>query len=361
MIGNRRKPQYHTTHQKGLTAICAELLLRLYLEDTCFAIWTYHDALQWMQNLVQATANPIQCLLKCPKWYFTSFIMLEVNTILSVCYQVFYQDYLPPGRTALTGDAIPDMLVLSPGNENEKVFIGSPSIFGVYYNTAFNFVSLELPSLRTFRTSRPYTNTAPPKLTKLPAKQAKDTFCQQVSTTIGMARSYFSYDLNVITVCTADLNDAIQTVVSNSILPHLLHLRHYLKLTSKLDKRRMYDTMQFSITGHTWLRMFTRKPATSDFSDCVRNSAYHKRKHHLKSFPSNRPIEFIPMDILDQLPEMTTGSQVIIIISDRCTKVTLAIPSSKTFAPHVPSILSDHWTCHMGSPFCLSLKMVCSW
>lgn len=78
-------------------------------------------------------------------------------------------------------------------------------------------------------------------------------------------------------------------------------------------------------------------------NSCVRNGSRHRNKRHLQHFPASRPLEFIAMDILEPLPETMQGNQYVVIITDRYSKLTRAIKTSKTAAAHMANIFLDHW------------------
>lgn len=83
-----------------------------------------------------------------------------------------------------------------------------------------------------------------PNLTEFGTERAQGTFCRKMAGTVGRHSLCYLYDHHGILVRTAPLDGAIQTVVPNSLLPRLLFLSHYPKLTGPPGERHMYDSMR---------------------------------------------------------------------------------------------------------------------
>lgn len=162
-----------------------------------------------------------------------------------------------------------------------------------------------------------------------------------------MPGSCYSYDRHGILVCTASLDGAVQTVVSNSLRPPLF-LAHYPKLTGHPSKRRMYDTMRRELCRPHMGRKVYR--TLGYCCKWARNRISLKEKRPLKLFSANGPLQFLVMDILSLLPKTATGNQFVMAITNRYTKLTRAIPSSKTTETHGASIFLDHFIVSYGIP-----------
>lgn len=61
-------------------------------------------------------------------------------------------------------------------------------------------------------------------------------------------------------------------------------------------------------------------------------------------------LEFIAIEVLRPLPRTTSGNQYAIVITDRYSKVTRAIPTSKTASTHAANIFFEHWVIPYGIP-----------
>lgn len=87
-----------------------------------------------------------------------------------------------------------------------------------------------------------------------------------------------------------------------------------------------------------------------DCCDCVWKKPSERRKSRLKVFPASDLLGFVLMDILAPLPETSNGNQFFLVVKDRQSKVTRAVPTCKTAAVHVASMLMDHWIILYGIP-----------
>lgn len=65
---------------------------------------------------------------------------------------------------------------------------------------------------------------------------------------------------------------------------------------------------------------------------CAENRTHGKIQRQLELFLLKGLLEYMGMDILETLPKTERGSQFVIVIIDRCTKLTEAVPSTKTNA-----------------------------
>lgn len=75
-----------------------------------------------------------------------------------------------------------------------------------------------------------------------------------------------------------------------------------------------------------------------------------KYQRHLPIFPPTSPLESIAIDILGRLPRTKNRSEFVVIITDRCSKLTRAIASTKTSTSCVATILFDNQIVPNGIP-----------
>lgn len=75
-------------------------------------------------------------------------------------------------------------------------------------------------------------------------KQAKDSYCFQASSTVGLLGSTFNYDGNEFLVRTAPIKGAVRTVVPTSLQPRLLNHSHNPTLAGHQGERHLYESMR---------------------------------------------------------------------------------------------------------------------
>lgn len=75
---------------------------------------------------------------------------------------------------------------------------------------------------------------------------------------------------------------------------------------------------------------------------CAHNNPLYQRKHPLQVFLPSGPLEFVAMDILGPLPRATNRNQRVMVITDRYSKLTRAIPTWRTTATHAANVFFDH-------------------
>lgn len=80
-----------------------------------------------------------------------------------------------------------------------------------------------------------------------------------------------------------------------------------------------------------------------NFHEGTRNPENKTLMPPLKLFLPICTIELITMEKLGRLPRTTLGTQYVMVITDRYSKLTWAVPTLKTSAAHVASIFYDQW------------------
>lgn len=80
----------------------------------------------------------------------------------------------------------------------------------------------------------------------------------------------------------------------------------------------------------------------------VKNGSQYKHKQPLPLFTSRKPPKFEEMDILGLPPGTTQENPYVIVMTDRLSKSTRAVPTSKRGAAQVADILLDNWIVPFG-------------
>jgi transposase InsO family protein len=78
-----------------------------------------------------------------------------------------------------------------------------------------------------------------------------------------------------------------------------------------------------------------------------------KRTVHLTIFPPIRPLEFVAIDLLGPLPTTTRGNRFVLCITDRFSKMCVAVPIPDQTASTVSQALVDRWIAVFGIPLTL--------
>lgn len=74
---------------------------------------------------------------------------------------------------------------------------------------------------------------------------------------------------------------------------------------------------------------------------CARNGNRYRHKRSLQLFPLSGSLDFVAIDILRQLSKTTSKNRYVVVITDRYSKLTRAIMSSKTALAHIVNTFLD--------------------
>jgi hypothetical protein len=84
---------------------------------------------------------------------------------------------------------------------------------------------------------------------------------------------------------------------------------------------------------------------------CAKNRIQErKRTSFLKLFPAAEPLEYISLDILGPLPKTEHGNRLMLIITDRFSKLTRTVPLRVISALAVAKAFCEHWVFVYGPP-----------
>jgi Integrase zinc binding domain len=160
--------------------------------------------------------------------------------------------------------------------------------------------------------------------------QAVDPVCKKL---LLSADKSFSYDLNEVGILVrkSPFDGSRQIVVPQSLVSLILYLEHHPPAAGNPEAHRMFQTIRKTFF---WPRIAEDVYETVRQCDlCARNRISEKRKtNSLKLFPANWPLESVAMDILGPLPRTKHGNRLLLVISDRYSKVTKTVPLRKVTA-----------------------------
>lgn len=110
----------------------------------------------------------------------------------------------------------------------------------------------------------------------------------------------------------------------------------------------MYDTLR---EYYYWPYMAQDKHAyISHCESCRIHRPFDKHQQLLKLFPPSGPLELIAIDILGPLTRTKYGNRLIIVMSDRDTKLARTIPVTKITAPKAAKVVLEDWIIPNGTP-----------
>lgn len=113
-----------------------------------------------------------------------------------------------------------------------------------------------------------------------------------------------------------------------------------------LMDKSMYEIHEESATVPTWRLACI---ALWEIAAHVSKKTVDKHWRLLQSFPASDFLDFITINILGHPQWMIIGTQFVTIRTDRYSRFTKAVPSSKTTALHVKSLLMDNWIRTLGT------------
>lgn len=153
---------------------------------------------------------------------------------------------------------------------------------------------------------------------------------------VAIAGSSFNFDKSGLLVILSPMDGAVQNVVSHVMSPIILYLALHSTLTGHPRERRLYDTLRCEYVSPNMSR--NEHHTVRHFQGCLRIRIKFKRQGQLQTFQLSSPLEYIAIDIFGSFPRTTPGSQFVIIITDRHSELTSAIPTpiiSSTYVAHI--------------------------
>ena len=183
------------------------------------------------------------------------------------------------------------------------------------------------------------------------AEQRHDDFCQTVAaTSLGRIDSpFFEDDQGVLCRTDPRERNLVQVVLPTSLQPRALRLAHYSPLAGHPGQSRMHARLRRSFW---WPHMAADVTTTvRNCTACAKNRLrLMKKTGLLKLFPALKPLDSVAIDQLGPLPEGTGGSQFLLCIVDRFTKLTQVVPLKTATAYTVAAAFVEHWVYKYGPP-----------
>ena len=132
----------------------------------------------------------------------------------------------------------------------------------------------------------------------------------------------------------------------------ILNLEHYPKTASHPGGRKLYYSLR---RDFYWPSMAVECYATvKNCVTCAKNRiALRKRAIFVRLFPATIPLEFVSIDILDELIRTRRGNKFLLVINDRFSKLLRTIPLRLITAMEIARAFTHHWVFVYGSPLTL--------
>lgn len=310
---------YSTVEKEALAVVWAVKTLRPYLEGARFRVRSDQDSLQWIFK--HASADDNACLasfrLKLVGYEFTVTHVPGVMNGPADCLS-----RLPTERlTDASVEAFDDIPCLPV--EHHLPHRPGPLLQDREWDPI---------TLQEFRQA-----------------QEEDDFCRHTRKVQGKSVVVVEEESDGILVRISNKDGVRQRIVPESLKERVLCLSHYPKCAGHPGRDKMFQSLR---------RDFFWPSMSRDVSELVRlcpscarkNLKGQKKTTMLKLFPPSKPLEFVALDLLGPLPMTTKGNRFILVIGDRYSKVTQAVPLAEITADNVAHAFVKHWILPYGVP-----------
>jgi len=183
---------------------------------------------------------------------------------------------------------------------------------------------------------------------ELVEEQAKDAFCRKIRIQLDEGKLIpFEEDTSGVLIRNQEAHS--QLVIPRSLVPRVLTLSHYPKGAAHPGETKLYRTLRRYFYWQTLA--VDAIMAVKNCVSCARNRV--KLRRHAKKlqlFPANGPLEYVSIDILGPLLRTRRGNRFLLVISDRYSKLTRAIPLSRITAQSVARAFAEQWAFVYGPP-----------
>ena len=183
--------------------------------------------------------------------------------------------------------------------------------------------------------------------------QFTDAYCRDLHDSLERGEgSPFAKNDKGILVRISPVDRSEQIVVPKSLRAKVLYLNHQPRFAVHPGGTRIFSTMR---------RTYYLPAMALDVYVCVRDCvhcakeklALRKLASFLKLFPATRPLEQVAIDILGPLGRTTQRNRYLLVISDRFSKLTKAVPLRIISSYTAARAFCDHWVFTYGPPVCL--------
>ena len=314
---NSAEKNYGVTELEGLAVVWAVTSLRHYLEGEKFLIRCDHRALQFIFKTDCTNTRLNRWRVRLAPFNF----------------DIEYR----PGRQHALADGL--SRVPTEGLDTNPVDEDIP-IVGVVTRSG-QALNPEAPGNKKY---------LPLSLDEVVKAQAEDPFCKSQRDTLDtVAETRFFLGDDGLLMRRGVFQGTEQLVVPASLKDSILEREHNAPTGGHLGSSKLYQTLR---TRYYWPSMVVDIYSwVAACTSCAQNRLMERRPTTaMLLFPAKEPFAALAMDILGPLPVTEEGNQYLLVICDRFTKLTRAIPLAEITAMSVVSAFLDHWVAAYGIP-----------
>ena len=331
---------YSPTEREALAIVWGIKKCRPYLERTRFVVRSDHQALRWLFSTTSTDGNP-----RVVRWKLA---------LAAYNFSVEYK----PGASHKVPDELSRMITLGhsdPPTEDEDSFVPC-----LVVDTVAEDKLLPTP---VFPRASPLIQ-VPEALDAISLEdmleaQATDTWCESlyaqleegIRPTKPPGLSIDEYGLLVCAPVDEDL--PLRRVVPSSLRDRLCTLAHYTRVSGHPGATKLMAAL-----SREWFWPSMARDCVAVVRSCPACVAKRlkrgpKRSVPLTIFPPIRPLEFVAIDVLGPLPTTSRGNRFVLCMTDRFSKMSVAVPLPEQTASVVAQTLVDRWISVFGIPVTL--------
>jgi transposase InsO family protein len=322
---------YSATEKEALAVVWGIRICRPYLEGTHFVVRSDHQALRWLFSLAVSDANP-----RLVRWRLA---------LSSYDFEVQYK----PGSKQKVADALSrlptDGMTVVEAEEGEEYI---PTLTVDIHQPPSPSTPRLLPMVKV---SEPMTAVTTEEVLRA---QEDDSWCTDLKTRLRTSpeslREFFLSEDEML--CYSPLREGLEPriVVPISLRERLMTLYHFPAISGHVGTQRLIQTIY-----RAWYWPSLSRDVTEFIKRCPSCAAQRlkrgpQRTHKLTIFPPEGPLEFVAMDVLGPLPETKRGNRFCVVMCDRFTKISIAVPTPNQTAETCAQVFVDRWICYYGVP-----------
>ena len=183
------------------------------------------------------------------------------------------------------------------------------------------------------------------------AAQKEDAECQNIRKKIAEGEpTPYCEDERGLIIRIAQVDGAKQILIPKSLRQRALYIAHYTPAAGHPGVSRQFYTMRQDMY---WPQMAAdiREVSKQCHACCAERVKLRQHAAPMKLFPASGPLEFVAIDILGPLkPAAQDGSKFVLVMTDRFSKLTRALPLRSITALKVAKAFVQHWICSYGPP-----------